>query len=125
MNASTARPTLSPLHRLWRLLPAERRRRLFARTTALLAPRPDRPPPPVQAGIAVVGELSRPSGLGEAARQMRGAFDALGVRNWGVDTETGEVPDLPPGAALLVHVNPPVLPFALLRSRAGCCAGAG
>lgn len=115
MNAHTARPTLSPLHRLWRLLPAERRRRLFARATSLLAPRPDRVAPTVEGGIAVVGELSRPSGLGEAARQMRGAFDALGVPSWGIDTETGTVPNIPPRAALLVHVNPPVLPFALLR----------
>ena len=49
-------PRLSPLHRLWRLLPAERRR-LFARATALIAPHPDRSAPPVSAGIAVVGEL--------------------------------------------------------------------
>ena len=115
MNAYTAPSTLSPLHRLWRKLPAEPRRRLLARATAMLAPRPDRPAPLVRGGIAVVGELSRPSGLGEAARQMRAAFDALGVPNWGIDTETGSVPDLPDGAALLVHVNPPVLPLALLR----------
>jgi glycosyltransferase involved in cell wall biosynthesis len=115
MNADTARPTLSPLHRFWRLLPADRRRRAFTRVTTLLAPRPDRPPPPVRAGIAIVGELSRPSGLGEAARQMQAACTALGVPSWGIDTETGAVPDLPDGAALLIHVNPPVLPYTLLR----------
>jgi len=123
MKAYTARPTLSPLHRLWRLLPAEHRRRLFACATSLVAPRPDRSVPPVRAGVAVVGELSRPSGLGEAARQMRGAFDALGVPNWGIDTETRVVPELPPGAALLVHVNPPVLPYALLRLPRGLLRG--
>lgn len=115
MNADTARPTLSPLHRLWRKLPAERRRRAFARVTALLAPRPDRPPPPVAHGIAVAGELSRPSGLGEAARQMHAAIAAIGIPTWRIDTDTGHVPDLPPGAALLIHVNPPVLPYTLLR----------
>lgn len=123
MTARTARPTISPLHRLWRLLPAERRRLLFTRATALLAPRPDHPAPPVHGGIAVVGELSRASGLGEAARHMRAAFDALGVANWGIDTATRIVPELPPGAALLIHVNPPVLPYTLLRLPRGLLRG--
>ena len=106
---------LSPLHRLWRLFPAGQRRRLFGAMTAALAPRPDRPAPAARTGIAVVGELSRASGLGEAARQMRAAFEALGIMTWGIDTETREVPDIPAGVPLVFHVNAPMLPYTLLR----------
>jgi glycosyltransferase involved in cell wall biosynthesis len=117
MTALPARSPLSPLHRLWRLLPAGQRRLIFARGTALLAPRPDRVPPPAREGIVVAGELSRASGLGEAARQTRAAFETLGIRTWGVDIEnrTAPVPEVPAGAPMLLHVNAPVLPWALLR----------
>ncbi len=116
--------SLRPLHRLWRLLPASRRRALLARGTALLAPRPDRPPPPPRAGMVVAGELSRASGLGEAARLMERAIAGLGVATWQADTgvplpgEAGKrLPPgpVPAGAPLLLHVNPPMLPWALLR----------
>ena len=116
--------SLHPLHRLWRLLPASRRRALLARGTALLAPRPDRRPPPPRAGMLVAGELSRASGLGEAARLMERAIAGLGVATWQADVGVplpGEAPALPPpgpvptGAPLLLHVNPPMLPWALLR----------
>ena len=112
MNAA---PPLSLLHRLWRRFPAERRRRLFARLTAAFAPRPDRPAPPVSNGIAIIGELSRPSGLGEMARQIRAAFEALAIPTWSIDTETRETPDIPPGIPLLFVVNAPMLPYTLLR----------
>ncbi len=115
---------LTPLHRLWRRLPPRQRRALFSRATALLAPRPDRRPPPARAGIAIAGELSRASGLGEAARLIRAALDAMGVATWQLDVGdrlpggTAGLPPLatpPPGAPLLLHINAPTLPWALLR----------
>jgi glycosyltransferase involved in cell wall biosynthesis len=106
------------------MLPASGRRMLFAHGTALLAPRPDRLPPPATGGLAIVGELSRASGLGEAARLMRLALDGMGVANWSLDvgdrlpggTSGTRQIDVPPqGAPLLIHVNAPSLPWALLQ----------
>ena len=79
------------------------------RAAALLAPRPDRVPPPVREGVIVVGELARASGLGEGARLVLAGLAALGVPAW---TDAGEAP---PGAALLLHVNAPQVPLALSR----------
>ncbi|MBU6497344.1 MAG: mannosyltransferase, partial [Rhodospirillales bacterium] len=134
MNAMppAAPAKLSPLHRLWRTLPAERRRLLFAQATAALAPRPTRPAPLARGGIAVVGELSRASGLGEAARLMRTALDGMGVPNWGLDVGDRlpggtaglrQIAPPPAGAPLLVHVNAPTLPGALMRLPRGTVRG--
>lgn len=115
---------LSLPHRLWRLLPAAARRALFARITAALAPRPDSPPPPSAGGIAIAGELSSATGLGEAARLIRLALEGMGVATWSLDVGDrlpgGRAPgrrmDTPPPAApLLIHVNAPSLPWALLQ----------
>jgi glycosyltransferase involved in cell wall biosynthesis len=106
------------------MLPPRQRRWLFAQGTAALAPKPDRPPPPALHGIAVGGELSRPTGLGEGARLMRAALDQLGIASWGQDVGDrlpgGQAARLPlemppPGAPLVLHENPPSLPWALLR----------
>ncbi len=122
--ASGFRPGL--LHRMWRLLPAQRRRRAFAWMTARIAPEPDRDPPEPAPGLAVCGELSRASGLGESARIMLRGVESLGLASWPIDVgppigrrapqvvfEPGRAP--PPGVSLVVHANPPVLPLALLR----------
>ncbi|MGH7104019.1 MAG: glycosyltransferase family 4 protein [Acetobacteraceae bacterium] len=121
---------LSLPHRLWRLLPAERRRLAFARLTAALAPRPDRPAPAGGPGMILAGGFSRATGLGEGARLMTGALGRLGVDCWPLDIShdmwPGAAPDLassaatqraaaPPGAAVMLHVNPPLLPWVLLR----------
>ncbi len=112
---------MHPLHHLWRVFPPRGRRRLVVGATALLAPRPDRLPPPAACGVAVAGELSRNSGLGEVARLMLAGLDHLGVQSWGLDLGTAisgrpDRPTLPPpGAPLLLHVNAPFLPLALLR----------
>ena len=103
---------LHPLHRLWRALPQRARRGLLTRGSALLAPRPDQPPPPVRPGIAVGGELDRASGLGEGARLMLHGLDALGVPSWAL-RRGAAMP--PPGVPLVFHVNAPGLPLALLR----------
>jgi glycosyltransferase involved in cell wall biosynthesis len=109
------------LHRLWRRLPAGPRRRALQAAATWLAPRPDRVPPPPRGGIAVAGELLRPSGLGEAARLMLAGLEALGVATWSLPLASlpalGRVgsmpPDLPEGAPLLLHANAPVLPLAV------------
>lgn len=119
---------LHPLHRLWRALPADRRRIWLAMASALLAPKPDRLAPRSCDGVIVGGEIGRASGLGEAARGMHRALEALDVPAWslqaglGVPGEADMFPALEHprgswsrGAALLLHVNAPVLPSALLR----------
>ncbi len=100
---------LTSLHRLWRLLPPRGRRRALLRAATLLAPRPDRVPPPVREGVIVVGELGRASGLGEGARLVLAGLAALGVPAW---TDAREAP---PGAALLLYANAPQVPLALAR----------
>ncbi len=105
-------PSLHPLHRLWRGLPQAARRRWLIQGSALLAPHPDQPAPPACAGIAVAGELDRASGLGEGARLMLHGLEALGVPAWEM-RRNGSMPL--PGAPLLLHVNAPHLPLALLR----------
>ncbi len=110
---------LHPLHLAWRALPAGPRRAALARATALAAPRPDRQPAPGHGGVAVAGELGRASGLGEGARLMLDALSQAGVATFPIscdllhgDARTQALP--PPGVPLVLHVNAPVLPAALL-----------
>jgi len=109
--------TPSLLHRAWRVLPAGPRRALLRHGTALLAPRPDRPPPPVRPGMVLLGEFSRPSGLGMGVRLVRDALAGMGVMTWTLDVDAPrrDDVDIPAGVPLLLHVNPPSLPLALLR----------
>lgn len=122
---TTAPPTtgavpLSPLHRAWRRLPAGLRRAALTRVTAWLTTLPDAVARAVPDGIAIAGEFSSPSGLGEGARITAAAARSLGVRVWTIDL----VPPLfaeaavaiPPGVPLVVVLNPPLLPLALLRT---------
>ena len=123
MSGSSA--PLSVWHRLWRQFPAGPRRRLLTSLGAAFAPRIDPTAPAATTGLAVVGELSRSSGLGEGARLMLRALDRLGIANWAIDVgpvlpahvaDFPSVRQLPPaGAALLLHVNPPLLPLVLMR----------
>ncbi len=112
MTTELAAARLPPLHRAWRLLPREARRTVMREALAYLAPRPDQPAPAARAGLAVGGELDRASGLGEAARLTLSALSLIGVPNWPV--KPGGKPP-PPGAPLILHVNPPSLPLELLR----------
>ena len=124
-------PVLNPLHRLWRALPQQARRRWLARGAALAAPRPDWPAPPAHQGIAVGGELARASGLGEGARLMLRALREAGVPAWAVEAgvlgaDDGLAPRTeppPPGVPLVLHVNAPALPLALLRVPRGLMRG--
>jgi glycosyltransferase involved in cell wall biosynthesis len=119
-----AADSLHPLHRAWRLLPAGARRAALARGTAWLAPRAAWPAPAAAQGLAVGGEILRASGLGEGARLMLAALDRLGVPHWGLQAgldvpgEAGgerSLPDVPARVPLVLHVNAPMLPAALLR----------
>ena len=107
--------TPSFAHRSWRLLPARPRRYALTAATSLVAPRPDRQPSPVLHGLAVVGGLDHLTGLGEGARLMLRGLDCLGVTSWPLDlmARTGDLP--PAGVPLVVHVNAPSLPGALLQ----------
>ena len=104
-------PSLHPLHRLWRALPREARRRWMVQGSAWLAPHPDQPAPRARAGIAVAGELDRASGLGEGARLMLHGLGALGVPAWAMRRGAAA----PEGAPLVLHVSAPQVPLALLR----------
>jgi glycosyltransferase involved in cell wall biosynthesis len=76
-------------------------------------------------GLAIAGEFSRASGLGEGARLMAEAVRRLGMPVWTIDLPPpvdgrSEVAALasaiPPfGVPLVLHVNAPLLPLALLR----------
>ncbi len=118
-----SRSALSPLHRAWRLLPAGPRRAALLRGAALLAPRPDRVPPPASGGVALLGEFSRPSGLGMGVRLVRAALEGMGVHTWAIDVDRPGRPEVPPGVPLVLHVNPPSLPLALLKVPRGLMAG--
>jgi len=123
---------LHPLHRLWRALPAGPRRAAFFRVAATLAPRPDLPPPLARAGIVVGGEIGRASGLGEGARLMHAALGTLGVPAWMMAcgaTVPGEklppvgVAGAPTEAALVVHVNAPMIAAAFMGVPRGFLRG--
>ncbi len=124
MSRPSFRPSLP--HRLWRLLPAQHRRRALTTAAALLAPRIARTYPAAsQPGLAVVGELSRASGLGEGARLILAALQQARLPAWPVDVgpllpaHSADLPACtrtpPPGVPLLLHVNPPLLPLLLCR----------
>ena len=133
-NTGPMSQSLHPLHRLWRALPTEQRRRWLARGTALLAPRPDRTPPPARHGVVVAGELARASGLGEGARLMLAGLAELGIPGWPLraglrlpgeteDIPVAEATPPPPGAPLVLHVNAPHVAAALLRLPRGFLRG--
>jgi glycosyltransferase involved in cell wall biosynthesis len=133
MASEAFRPTLP--HRLWRLLPARQRRRVAGDIAALLAPRIDRVRQPARGGLAVAGELSRSSGLGEGARLMLRGLEWLGVASWAIDVSdrlpaaggaaggAGAAVPPPAGVPLVFHVGAPLLPLVLLRLPRGFSRG--
>lgn len=115
-------PTLGPLHRLWRLLPARARREALFTAMEWLAPRPDSVVPPPARPVTVAGYFRASSGLGEGARRLAGMLEAAGANVHRVDL-TAALRQGPPGPApdpapagpgtLIVHVNGPMLPWAM------------
>jgi glycosyltransferase involved in cell wall biosynthesis len=112
-------------HAVWRGLPPAFRRRALARATGWFAPKPTPHAGSAASGIIIAGELTRASGLGESARLMAAAAKHLGLPVWTIDLPppvdatpevdlvASEIP--PPGVPLVLHVNAPMLPLALLR----------
>lgn len=117
-------PAALPLaHRLWRRLPMRGRRAALSTAGRLLASRPDAVAPPLAdlmaPGIAVAGEFSRPCGLTEAARLTVAGLRHLGWEPRAVDVSwrgagLGGVA-LAGATPLVVHINAPDMPAALLR----------
>jgi glycosyltransferase involved in cell wall biosynthesis len=127
---------VTPLHRLWQRLPHSLRREALFGGAALLAPRIARPvPAPCLQPLVVAGYFGAQTGLGIAAERLAAVLESAGLRPLRVDLtrhlRQGEAaPDtsppsaIPPGpGTLLVHVNGPMLPWAMLalgrRSVAG------
>jgi glycosyltransferase involved in cell wall biosynthesis len=112
-------------HIMWRGLPATLRRRVFANATSWLAQRPSPRIGPATRGLAIAGEMSRASGVGETARLMADVATRMGLPVWTVDLPPpvdglAEVPvglsgPVPQGVPLVLHINAPMLPLALLR----------
>ena len=114
------------LHRMWQALPAGARRAAFARVASALAPVPGHPAPPVSGGgVIVAGEIDRASGLGEGARLMAAGLERLGIPVRTIRagllvpgeqvSARQDLASLPAGWPIVLHVNSPVLPAALLR----------
>jgi glycosyltransferase involved in cell wall biosynthesis len=65
--------------------------------------------------------MARASGLGEGARLMTAALHQLNIPVWAFEAgpmaapASDAPPEVPPGVPLVLHVNAPVLPAALLR----------
>lgn len=114
---------LSLGHRVWRWLPAGPRRAVVRGVTAALAPRPDRGVPAAGPGMAMLGEFGRSSGLGMGVRLVRQALEGMGVPAVALDVDAGRAPLPPAGMPLMLHVNPPLLPLALLRQDRGLLRG--
>ena len=115
----------SPLRSAWRLFPARARNYLFTYGSALVAPAIARDPPLARAGLAVAGELSATTGIGEGARLMVQVLASLRVPTWEIDVGPAwqptskpvlaRLPRLPNGVPLVVHANAPMLPASLMR----------
>lgn len=117
----------SRLHRIvWQRLPRRLRRSVLVRVTRLLAPRPT-PLVCRSDRFIVVGYLRTCSGLGEAARLCYDALRAAGLSVAGIDLSAPMMQDaeradfefqdgstLEGPGTLILHINAPWVPFALL-----------
>jgi glycosyltransferase involved in cell wall biosynthesis len=124
------------LHRLvWQRLPREARRRLLFSATHLLAPRA-RPGVAASEPVIVAGYLSTASGLGQSARLVHDALKGAGLDVRGIDLSpalmqpsdltgyTFSLPEASPGpGTVLLFVNAPLVPMALMRMPRRVTAG--
>ena len=116
-------PARQSIRRIYRVLPARARRRAFTTATALIAPRPDEASFAVRPGLAVAGDLAKATGLGEGARLMLRGLQGCGIDAWPLDLAAPDARLPPPGVPLVIHVNAPWLPHALLRLPRGVLRG--
>jgi glycosyltransferase involved in cell wall biosynthesis len=126
---------LSPIHRLWRALPRELRRKLLYGAIDKIAPRPDAPGRLRPGPVTVGGLLTTASGIGESARLCLDALTALGwdARHADLSRFFGraDLPEPPPGqpsatrdgGTLILHINGPYMPYAALRLGRSFLAG--
>ncbi|MGE0224340.1 MAG: glycosyltransferase family 4 protein [Acetobacteraceae bacterium] len=113
---------MNGLHRLWQVLPHRMRREALFGGMELIAPRLS---PAAAAGASgpfiVAGFFGAASGLGSAVRRLTAVMEQAGLAPSRADLtgpmrqgERGPPPSVPPGpGTLLVHVNGPMLPWAL------------
>lgn len=118
----SATPNSSLLRRAWQVLPRNLRREALFSATAWLAPRVRRPEPAGQGSLTVAGYFGAASGLGSATRRLYDGLCTAGLTPLQADL-TGPLRQGPWGAplvvptgagTLIVHVNGPMLPWALL-----------
>ena len=116
------------LHRqLWQRLPRGSRRELLFAATRMLAPAISADATPCEP-IIIAGPLRTATGLGQSTRLCYEAFRACGVRVYGIDLTSalGQSTDFPDYAfvdgrgvmgagTLIIHVNSPFIPLALLK----------
>ncbi|MGG5889579.1 glycosyltransferase [Falsiroseomonas sp. HC035] len=112
---------MSLIHRAWSLLPRDLRREALFSLMALRAPRITRPAPDGVGPLVLAGYHSAMSGLGAGTRRLEAGLRARGLDPLAADI-TGPLrqgPPHPPArvplgpGTLLVHVNGPMLPWAL------------
>jgi glycosyltransferase involved in cell wall biosynthesis len=128
-SAAKGPPTFGPLHRAWRLLPPRWRREALFTATAWLAARPAPAAPALP--ITVAGYFRAPSGLGEGTRRLADMLEAAGAEVHRADLTgalrqgpAGPPPAAPRGAGtLILHVNGPMLPWAVLALGRRAVAG--
>jgi len=122
------RAIANPAFAIWRRLPVRPRQQFARALIGLLRPRlaGGGGPPPADWPVVIVGFLSSPSGLGQAARLAAAAFAREGVSVFGVDLgrhffEGGGAIDhgiaaggrLVGPAHVIININAPYLPYAL------------
>ncbi len=109
---------LSLPHRAWRWLPPKARRAALRAAAIALAPVKDAAPPVASRDVTLAGEMARISGLGEAARLLRAGLAMAGADRG--PTTLGLLrpphPAPPHDAAIILHVNAPVIPLMLARA---------
>ncbi len=112
---------------IWQKLPYRFRRRMLFGATAALAPRPNPAAMPANP-ILVAGALRTASGLGESARLCLYALQQAGIDARPVDltedlmqgddgciVDGEDARDLSGPATVVLHVNGPLVPMAMLR----------
>src|SRR5579859_7297988 len=117
---------MAAIHRVWRLLPREARRRLFIRTTTFMVP--SRGEATAHIPVVVAGVLTSATGLGESARMNVDGLRRAGVPFSTIDLSgsllapvdlpgfdtTGQVDPAGPGT-LILHTPGSTLPYALVH----------